>query len=339
MTVVDREGTVAVEVREPTAFSRAKRLQTRFPLIQILMLLGLFTWGATTVTDFAGKQSLLAMLVTASFLGIVGAGQTVVVLIGGVDLSAPAFISAGAIVTAQLTSVEGWPFIVALALIVVMAVALGAVNGYVSRRFNVQPLVVTLAMGSIITGGLLVWTNGVTNGTAPPFLNHLTSLAGTTFGIGVPPVIFIWAFVALSVGVVLRSTVVGRRLYATGGNPRAAELALIRTGRVWTGTFAFSALISSLLGVLLVGFTGSGDVNLGDPYLFQGLAAVIVGGTAFGGRGDYWKTVVGALLLTVLSTTLASKGYSAADQEIVFGVLILLVVGGYGRDRPLRDRV
>src|ERR1700747_2628680 len=87
------------------------------------------------------------------------------------------------------------------------------------------------------------------------------------------------------------------------------------------------------------GSEGSGNVKLGDPYLFEGLAAVIVGGTSFGARGDYWRTVLGALVLTVLSTLLVGKGYSTADQQIIFGVLILIVVAGYGRDARLRDRV
>ena len=97
--------------------------------------------------------------------------------------------------------------------------------------------------------------------------------------------------------------------------------------------------MSTLVGCLLAGFAGA-DQTIGDPYLFSGLTAVIVGGTTFmGARGDYTHTVVGALILTVLTTVLVGKGYDQADQQIIFGVLILLVVAGYGRDRRLRDRV
>ena len=103
--------------------------------------------------------------------------------------------------------------------------------------------------------------------------------------------------------------------------------------------FAFSAIISGLVGVLLAGFAGA-DQTIGDPYLFEGLTAVIVGGTTFlGARGDYTHTVVGALILTVLTTILVGKGYDQADTQIVFGVLILAVVAGYGRDRRIRDRI
>ncbi len=155
----------------------------------------------------------------------------------------------------------------------------------------------------------------------------------------IPPVVVIWAVVAIVGAVALHRTIAGRRLYSTGANPRAAGLARIGTGRVVIGAFALSAIASGLVGVLLAGFAGA-DQTLGDPYLFSGLTAVIVGGTTFmGARGDYTHTVIGALILTVLTTILVGKGYDQADQQIVFGVLILLVVASYGRERRLRDRV
>jgi ribose transport system permease protein len=149
----------------------------------------------------------------------------------------------------------------------------------------------------------------------------------------------IWAAVAIIAAVFLHRTVAGRRLYATGANPRAAALTRIDARAVWVLVFMTSAIVSALVGVLLAGFAGA-DQTVGDPYLFSGLTAVIVGGTTFmGARGDYTHTVTGALILTVLTTVLVGKGYDQADQQIIFGVLILLVVAGYGRDRRLRDRV
>lgn len=322
-----------------SAWVRLGALQRRFGLVQLIALVLLFEWGTFTVIDFATKQSVYAMLITASFLGLAGAGQTLVVLMGGIDFSIPAFIVAGAIGVSELCGSHGWPVVLALVVILVAAAALGAVNGYVSHRFRVQPLVVTLGMASIVTGAMLVWTGAQATGAPPAFLTRLTSVTGSTFGIGIPPIVVIWAVVAAGLGVMLRRTVAGRHLYATGANPVAADLALVRTRHVWTAGFALSALLSAALGVLVAGYAGSGNIALGDPYLFQGLAAVIVGGTAFGARGDYWRTVVGALLLTVLSTTLVGKGYSTADQQILFGLLILAVVAGYGRDARLRDRV
>lgn len=329
----------ATTAERPSAWARAGALQRRFQIVQIIALIALFEWGTWTVTDFASKESIYSMLITAAFLGLAGAGQTIVVLVGGIDFSIPAFISLGAVVTSQLTGVDHWAFGSALIAVILLSIVFGSVNGYMSHRFLVPPLVVTLGMASIITGALLVWTKGQPTASLPGFLSNLTSVTGTTFGVGLPPVVLIWVLVAIVLGVILRRTLAGRHLYATGSNPVAAELALVRTGRVWVGAFAASALLAGLLGVLLGGYAGAGNTSLGDPYLFEGLAAVIVGGTAFGARGDYWRTVLGALLLTVLATVLVGKGYSSADQQIIFGVLILLVVAGYGREVRLRDRI
>ncbi|MFZ0040698.1 MAG: ABC transporter permease [Solirubrobacteraceae bacterium] len=332
-------GPQPARAEKPSLWVRAGTIQRRFQLVQIIALVALFEWGTWTVTDFATKQSIYSMLVTASFLGLAGAGQTIVVLVGGIDFSIPAFIALGSMLISQLVGTYHWAFLPALVLIIAIALLLGGANGYISHRFRVPPLVVTLGMASIIIGGLLVWTKGEQTGSAPGFLARLSSLTGTTFGIGIPPVLIIWVVVAVVLGVVLRRTLAGRHLYATGSNPVAAELALVRTRRVWLGTFAASALLAGLLGVLLAGYAGSGSTTLGDPYLFQGLTAVIVGGTAFGARGNYWRTVLGALVLTVLSTVLVGKGYSTADQQILFGLLILVVVAGYGREVRLRDRI
>jgi len=323
----------------PSAWSRLAVIQRRFQVFQLLALILLFVWGALSVTDFSGGPSIKEMLVTAAFLGMAGAGQTLVVLVGGIDFSIPAFIAAGSMLISQLCGTYGWGVIPALIVCIVFGFALGAANGYLSHRFNIQPLVVTLGMSSILTGALLVWTHSEATGPAPAFLGRLTSVGSKTFGIGIPPLVVIWAGFAVLLGFGLRHTSVGRKLYATGANPVAAELSLIRTRRVWIVTFGLSALFATLLGVLIGGYTGSGNTTLGTPYLFEGLAAVIVGGTAFGARGDYWKTVLGALVLTVLSTVLVGKGYSTADQQIIFGALILVVVAGYGRGPRMRDRI
>jgi ribose transport system permease protein len=108
---------------------------------------------------------------------------------------------------------------------------------------------------------------------------------------------------------------------------------------VWTATFAFSAIASALVGLLIGGFAGTISDGLGDPYLFQSVVAVIVGGTVFGGPGDYTRTCVGALFLTVLTTVLVGHGASPAVEEIVYGLIILAAIAVYGRQRRLRDRL
>ena len=164
-----------------------------------------------------------------------------------------------------------------------LSLLLGAVNGYVSHRFQVPPLVVTLGMASLITGALLRVDQGRGDGQrAAASCRGSRRSAGTTFGIGIPRVVVIWA---VRGGHYRRQPAAHDRRPAAVRDrrqPAAAELALVRTRRVWTATFALSGLLGGLLGVLVGGYTGSGNITLGDPYLFEGLAAVIVGGTASG---------------------------------------------------------
>jgi ribose transport system permease protein len=278
------------------------------------------------------------MLVMAALLGLAGAGQTIVVLGGGIDFSVGAFISAGGVFITELTSVDNWPVWAALLLCLAVAVAGGALNGLVSYRFRVESLVVTLAVGALVTGVLTGWTSGAVSGTPPTWTDSAVSVINDTFGLPVPPIVVIWAVLAVVAGLVLARTRAGRSLYLNGTNPVAAKRALVRTGWTWTAGFVVSAVLATFAGILLAG-EGGGNLDAGDPYLFQALTAVIVGGTMFGGRGDYWRTVLGALILTVVSYLLEAHNYSTGVQEMVYGLLIMIVVAVYGRERKIRDRV
>jgi ribose transport system permease protein len=318
---------------------RLGHLQRTYPLAQLLALVAIFAYGAATLDGFDSRQSIYSMLVLAALLGIASAGQTLCILVGGIDFSIAAWIGFGAIMLVQLNGTHGWPFAVTFLLVAVIALAGGAAVGYVCHRWRIDPLIVTLAMSAIVSGALLVWAKGFITGTPPTWLQRLTSPAGTTLGVTFPAIVAVWAVLAIVLAVVLHSTTAGRRLYATGANMRAADMALVRTRRVWMAVFATSALLAASTGILLGGFAGAADTSLGQNYLWQGLTAVIVGGTAFGARGDYWRTVLGCLLLIVLGTVMVGKGYDTADQQILYGLLLFVVVFFYGRDRRLGDRV
>jgi ribose transport system permease protein len=313
--------------------------QRRWPVLQLVALVALFVYGATAIDGFDAEQSVRSMLVLAALLGLAATGQTLVVIIGALDFSVPGMIVLGATVISELCGSHGWSFVPALIVVMVICATAGAMVGWACHRFAISPIIATLGVSAVALGGVQVWTHSQITGAAPAFLSDVVAPNGTTLGLPVSPVVVIWAAVAIVLAVVLHRTRVGRWIYATGANPRAAQLALVDTSRVWTGLFAASATISGVVGVLLAGFAGA-DQTLGDPYLFQGLTAVIVGGTAFmGARGDYTHTVLGALILTELTTILVGLGYDLPRQQIVYGLLILLVVAGYGRQPQLRNRV
>lgn len=315
------------------------RLQRTYPIAQLVALVLLFVYGAATLENFSSRQSIYSMLTIAAFLGLASVGQTLCILVGGIDFSIAAWIGAGAIMLVQLNGERGWSFALTFALIAACAVVGGGLVGYVCHRWRIDPLIITLAMSAIVTGAILVWAKGFITGAPPDWLQRLTSPASSTFGIDFPPLVALWFGIAVVIWLVLARTTAGRRFYATGASLRAAEMALVRTRWVWVAVFAASALLAAVTGILLAGFAGAAESTLGANYLWEGLTAVIVGGTAFGARGDYWRTMLGCLLLIVLGTIMVGNGYKTADQQIVYGVLIFVVVFFYGRDRRLGDRV
>lgn len=333
-TAVPARRNVPREVYRQLAFA-----QRKFPILQVIALLLLFLYGAETLQGLASWPSIESILVLAAPLGLAAAGQTLMILIGGFDLSVSGIIVASALMLTTLKGKLGLSLGEAIAISVAGAALLGAIAGQVCHRFRIQPLIVTLAIGTVAVGLVQTQTNGLTAGGAPNWLTQLALPTGKTFGVSFPPYVTILVIATVLFGVFLHRTPWGRRVMATGANPTAAEYSLISTRRVWTFAFAFSAVASALVGILVAGADGSITGTSGDPYLFGSVVAVVVGGTVFGGPGDYSRTVLGALFVTVLNVVLVGHGATQAVQDIVYGAVILVAVSLYGRERRLRDGV
>jgi ribose transport system permease protein len=321
-----------------TTWAKLVSLQARYPILQLIALAAVLAYGIADL-GFGNWSSMKQILVLASLVGLACVGQTLLILMGGFDLSVANFIVVGALLISVLKDKWGLPTGVAILLGIVGAGVLGGIAGQICHRYLIQPLIVTLAIGTIAVGLIQVQTGGSFAGAAPQWVINLASPASKTFGIDVPPLLVVWAVVVIAMGIFLHRTVAGRHILATGSNSRAAEYSLIRTRRVWTLAFAFSAIASLLVGMLIAGYSGSVNGKLGDAYLFQSVVAVIVGGTVFGGPGDYTRSTVGALFVTVVSVVLVGKGATPADQSILYGLAILAAVALYGRERRLRDSV
>jgi ribose transport system permease protein len=320
-------------------WGRLVRLQQRFPLIQLVALAAVFAIGVITLPGLGSWVSIRSILVLAALIGLASCGQTLLILMGGFDLSVSGFIVAGGLTVTALNLKWGVGFGVALTVALVAAIVLGGFAGYICHRFRINPLVVTLAMGSLVIGLVKVQIGEQANGYPTQWMQELAMPVTKTFGIGIPPAVSIWVLVIVLFAIFLHHTRLGRNLFATGANPRAADYALINTRRVWMAAFAFSAVTSTLVGILIGGFAGQVVDTGGDAYLFQSVVAVIVGGTIFGGPGDYTRTAIGAVFITVLITVLVGHGASKATEFIVYGGIILVAVAIYGRERRLRDRV
>ena len=295
--------------------------------------------GTVLIEGYSSEFTIRSMLVLASLLGVASIGQTLVVLLGGIDLSAPFVIGSANVVAAELYG-DGMNFALVCAIVGVLALVIGAINGALSSTFAIHPLIVTLGVGTSVQGAVLLWTAGFPAGSAPEAVTRFVSIGGHAGPLPVPWLVpsFLVVLALMTLG--LDRTPFGRRLYAVGSNPQAAPYALISARAIWTATYALSALFAAVAGLLLLGFTGSAYGDVGQPYLFQTIAAVVIGGTTLvGGRGGLIGTGVGALVLTEINTLLIGLGLSPAMVEAALGVLIIALVSIYGREPHVRNSI
>ena len=305
----------------------------------ILLAIALHVLGSILIDGYSSEFTVRSMLVLASLLGVASIGQTLVVLIGGIDLSTPFVIGFANVVAAQLYG-DGMNFVLVCVIVGVLALVIGAVNGALSSTLAIHPLIVTLGVGTAIQGAVLLWTAGFPAGSAPETVTKFVSIGGHAGPLPVPWLVPSFLVVIAIISVVLARTPFGRRLYAVGSNPSAAPYALISPRVVWTVTYALSALFAAAAGVLLLGFTGSAYGDVGQPYLFQTIAAVVIGGTTLvGGRGGLIGTAAGALVLIEINTLLIGLGLSPAMVEAALGVLIVALVSLYGREPHVRATI
>ncbi|GAA3886377.1 ABC transporter permease [Leifsonia kafniensis] len=330
----------------PESTSPAARLwrgfvavQKEYPALQLVAIAVILLIGANLLPGLLNPNGIRLMLVMAALTGLAALGQTLVIIIGGIDLSIASVIGAAGLAVSQLPGKYGIDFGVVFIGVIIGAALLGAGIGYVSHRFDLNPLIISLGAGAFALGVVYVLKGGYFTGTAPSWLGSFMSPVSTTFGLPIPPVVMLWIVVAIIMFVLFTWTASGRRLSAVGTNRRAADLSLVKSRRIWVIVFMISAVGSAVVGTLLAGYSGSADLTQGNTYMFQSLAAVVVGGTMMGGKGDYNRTITGALLITALNTVLIGLGFSSADQQILFGAVILISVVVYGRERRLRDRI
>lgn len=317
----------------------------RSAFIGLIVLAALIVISSFTIDGFLSGTNVRAILLFASFLGIACVGQTLVALMGGLDLSIPFVIGAANIGLLFLISL-GVPSYVAFGFVLLIGGLIGLLNGILSFRLQGQALIVSLGIGFGIAGLVQILTSigtafsGNVFGTVPSWLQNLAAMNGETFGLAFPPTILIWVAIAAVIIIGLRHTAWGRHLYGLGGNRQSARLIGVSEFRYWTLAYVLSGMFAALTGSLLLGWSGGGFIGVGDPYLFTTLAAVVIGGTSLlGGYGGYGFTVIGVLVLQVLSSFLIGIGLQYEWQQFIFGLLILPMVALYGRSAHIRAQV
>lgn len=321
----------AMPSRLTSIWERNRPLVVAYGLIIIILIV-----AGLRHPGFVELGNLRQQLALASFLGIAAAGQTLLILTGGIDLSLAWNLNFSAILLTKLAANENTFGSVSWALFAALgsATLFGAMNGLGVAFLRIPPLVMTLGMNTVLLGLTTYYTRGTPQGTAP---NIIIDLA-TGRVLGIPWAVILWILVTGFMAFLLRKTTFGRHIYAIGNNTRAAYLSGVPVQRVLIVAYAMAGFFAGLTALLLTGYSNQSYLRMGDPFVLPSIAAVVVGGTSIlGGAGGYVGTVAGAIIITLLQNLLTIENRPQADQQILFGLIVLGMLLIYGRESRVRE--
>lgn len=291
------------------------------PLIGLFLLVIVIT---ILNPSFLTVDNLLNILRQVSISALIAFGMTFVILTGGIDLSVGSTLALTGAVAASLLATGTDP-IIAMGLALILGLILGAINGVIITKGKVAPFIATLATMTIYRGITLVYTEGRPISGLGDGLAFQMFGKGYFFGIPVPVVTMVLAFIVLYF--ILHKTTFGRRVYAVGGNEEASKLSGINADRVKIAVYAITGFLAAVSALILTSRLNSAQPTAGESYELDAIAAVVLGGTSLtGGRGWIFGTLVGALIIGVLNNGMNLIGVSSFFQQIVKGVVILLAV-------------
>ena len=300
------------------------RLPALSPLI-VLVIAGVI-FGLANNRFFA-PANLSLVLQQMAPVAALAVGQTLIILTAGIDLSIGAAMVLASLVMAKLAHDSGLPGPLALLIGLIVAVAAGALNGWLVTRIKLPPFIVTLGTLSIFTALTLLYAGGLT--VSLPTDTFLT-WTGKTIPIGsfrlTTGVILMLVLYAVF-AYVLKQTAWGKHLYATGDDPEAARLAGIRTDRVLLSAYVVAGFVIGISAWIMVGRINGADPNSGININLESITAVVIGGTSlFGGRGAVVGSLIGALIVQTFKNGLALAGVDPYYQVLAVGILVILAV-------------
>jgi ribose transport system permease protein len=294
----------------------------RFGAVWIAVL-GLFILSGLISPAMFQLTQVLNILQVAAFLGVLATGQTLALLIGGIDLSQAGVVTLVNILSTSIMLGADSRTPAAILACIALAALVGLLNGIIITVLKVTPLIATLAMNSILFGAALVYTGGAPHGDAAPGFQWLG--AGNLFGL--PVSMIVWLAIALAVAWILRKTVYGRWLYATGANATAARLMGVPVVPIVISAYVASAVLAALGGLLFTAYIGAPSLGIGNAFLLTSVAAVVVGGTVLtGGVGSVIATIGGTIFITELNSFTNVIQITTGTQMVLQGSIIALSV-------------
>ena len=306
--------------------------------IVLFLLSGFLPNSFGTNVDVAMAQA-TNIVRLAVFLGVIAAGQTLVIISGseGIDLSAGSVVTLTAILSYVYVSGENDKVLVALLISLGVGALIGLLNGIGVTFLKISPFVMTLGMSGVVTGAIIVINHGNVSGKVAPIMTRLIARP-VSQSIPIPGAIVIWLIFGVLMWLLLERTTFGKNLFAIGVNRITAKLSGVNVSWTNLATYSLAGALAGFGGFLVVGNTGVVFIALGQPFLFPSIAAVAVGGTLLsGGKGSYWGTMAGAIVLTLITSLLTTMQMPDSVRRMVLGATLLILISIYGREQALRQ--
>lgn len=285
-------------------------------LVIILMIL--------SPNAFAKPRNLINVVKQASINGVLACGMMFVIIAGGIDLSAGSVVALSGVVAAYLAQMQGIPIFVPILGALGTGALIGLVNGFGAAYAELPPFIITLATMSIVRGAALILSGG-----SPVFglQEQFEGIAGISIANVIPILVLYFLLIAVFSGFILNKTVFGRHVYAIGGNSITAKVSGINVKNMLLRVYIICGVFSGIAGLLIASRTMQGSPTVGVGYEMDAIAAVVIGGVSMsGGSGKWYGTIIGALLLALISNGLDILGVSSNFQQIIKGIIIAVAV-------------
>jgi inner-membrane translocator len=285
-------------------------------LVIILMIL--------SPNAFAKPRNLINVVKQASINGVLACGMMFVIIAGGIDLSAGSVVALSGVVAAYLAQMQGLPIFAPILGALGTGALIGLVNGFGAAYAELPPFIITLATMSIVRGAALILSGG-----SPVFglQEQFEGIAGISIANVIPILVLYFLLIAVFSGFILNKTVFGRHVYAIGGNSITAKVSGINVKSMLLRVYIICGVFSGIAGLLIASRTMQGSPTVGVGYEMDAIAAVVIGGVSMsGGSGKWYGTIIGALLLALISNGLDILGVSSNFQQIIKGIIIAVAV-------------
>lgn len=308
----------------------------RSSMTAITIILALMILVASFTSEyFLDEYNLKALVRDLAFIGMIGIGQALLLLIGELDLSVGKIASLCGVIAGMLMVTFGFNPYLSLVAALALGASLGALNGLIITKLRLNSMVVTIGMAGVYGGITLVLTKGKAVTNIPEVIHFLGK-----GHIGVVPVPFIFT-IAVLIGVLflVKKTKTGRYIYAIGNSKEAAKILGIKVDRVRILNYAIVGFISALAGILYVARLGSSQASIGDSWPMNSIAASVIGGVALtGGVGNPAGALVGAAIISVIQNMIVLKGVSVYWQSAVSGFVVVAAISFGSISTMLRER-